>query len=45
MDYEKIVDMVQEKGIKFKFHSYTGKATKPLYKMPLDTEGQQNPER
>jgi len=44
MDYEKIVDMVREKGIKFKFHSYTGKATKTLYKMPLDIQGRQDPD-
>ena len=41
IDYDKIVKTVEEKGIKFKFHSYTGKAQKTLYKMPLDLSGSQ----
>ena len=44
MDYDKIVKTVEEKGIKFKFHSYTGKKQKTLYKMPLDLNGSQSPE-
>ena len=44
LDYQKIIQAVEEKGISFKFHSYTGKAQKTLYKMPLDIKGRQNPE-
>jgi len=42
LDYDKIVQTVESKGIAFKFHSYTGKATKTLYKMPLDLDGKQD---
>jgi len=44
LDYDKIIKTVESKGIAFKFHSYTGKATKTLYKMPLDLKGQQDAE-
>jgi len=43
LEYEKIFQTVEEKGVKFKFHSYTGKAQKTLYKMPLDLDGGQDP--
>jgi len=42
LDYPNIVKTVEDKGIAFKFHSYTGKAQKTLYKMPLDIEGRQD---
>ena len=42
LDYDNIIKSVEGRGIAFKFHSYTGKATKTLYKMPLDLKGQQD---
>jgi len=42
LDYEKMIKMVESWGITFKFHSYTGKAKKTLFKMPLDIDGKQN---
>ena len=42
LDYPKIIQIVEEKGIAFKFHSYTGKAVKTMTKVPLDIEGRQN---
>ena len=42
IDYDKIIQTVKEKKIAFKFHSYTGQATKTMYKMPLDLEGTQD---
>jgi MoaA/NifB/PqqE/SkfB family radical SAM enzyme len=42
LDYENMIHIVEDKGIKFKFHSYTGKAQKTLYKMPLDLDGAQD---
>jgi hypothetical protein len=39
IDYETITQTCAENGVRFKFHSYTGKAVKTLYKMPLDTDG------
>ncbi|MDR2547881.1 MAG: radical SAM protein [Lachnospiraceae bacterium] len=42
LDYGDIMKTIENKDIAFKFHSYTGKATKTLYKMPLDIEGSQD---
>ena len=42
LNYDKIIQTVESKGVLFKYHSYTGKALKTLYKMPLDIEGGQN---
>jgi hypothetical protein len=42
LDYDKIVKTVEDKGVLFKYHSYTGKAQKTLYKMPMDTSGGQD---
>lgn len=44
IDYDNIIQMTKEKGVAFKFHSYTGKAIKRLYKVPLDITGRQDPE-
>ena len=44
LDYEKIIRTVEDRNIAFKFHSYTGKATKKMTKVPLDLEGHQNAE-
>ena len=43
VDYDKIARTAEEKNVAFKFHSYTGKAQKTLYKMPMDTSGRQDP--
>jgi organic radical activating enzyme len=45
LDYDKLIKLVESKKVAFKYHSYTGKATKTLYKMPLDLEGKQNAEK
>lgn len=42
IDYETMHQTCVDKGVEFKFHSYTGKATKTLYKMPLDENGTQD---
>jgi MoaA/NifB/PqqE/SkfB family radical SAM enzyme len=45
LDYPKILKEVEDRGITFKFHSYTGKAPKMLYKLPLDREGRQDADK
>lgn len=43
IDYDAMHKSCVDWGVAFKFHSYTGKATKTMYKMPLDLDGTQNP--
>jgi len=45
IDYDKLIKLVESKKVAFKYHSYTGKATKTLYKMPLDLDGKQSAEQ
>ena len=42
LDYEKIIKEVEDRKVKFKYHSYTGKAIKTMYKVPLDISGSQD---